>query len=250
MTIAFPGRIIQQDENDASVVTRIQQALALRGYGPFKPGVFDEAMVSAVKQFQAQNVDGGGEPLRVDGQVGYYTWGALFSQPPAVPMTAPSTLMLHAMAIASTQVGQMEVPLASNRGPMVDEYLKIVGIDPVRSTIDQRQWCMAFVYWAFKTAAASLIRPCPLPRTAGCLDHWDRAVEVSGARRIAAAEAYANPRFIKPGLVERVAAGGRLITIEGNTNAEASRTGVGVFRLDRRKLSDAHLKGFIDYSGV
>jgi len=41
-----------------------------------------------------------------------------------------------------------------------------------------------------------------------------------------------------------------MLTIEGNTNTDGSRTGVGVFRLERRKLSDAKLKGFVDYTGV
>jgi hypothetical protein len=173
--------------------------------------------------------------------------------------------MLHALAIASTQVGQMERPAASNRGPMVDEYLKSVGIDPVHTTVAQRQWSAAFVYWSFKTAASSLIRPCPAPRVVACLEQWTRAGEVHGVRRIQRSEAYANPSLIKPGvvfvcdfgggtghagLVERVLDSGRLMTLEGNTNSNGSRTGVGVFRLERRKLSDPYLKGFIDYTGA
>jgi hypothetical protein len=173
--------------------------------------------------------------------------------------------MLQTLAIAASQVGQMEVPPLSNRGPQVDEYLRAVGIDPEHSSSDGRNWCMAFVYWSFRTASRTLGGPCPLPRSAGCLDHWNRAARVPGARRIARAAAYADASLVKPGLVfildlgaghghtgivERAMEGGRLVTIEGNTNDDGSRTGVGVFRLQRRKLSDRSLKGFVDYSAA
>ncbi len=40
---------------------------------------------------------------------------------------------------------------------------------------------------------------------------------------------------------------GRLVTIEGNTNDNGSRNGIGVFKRDARKISSIN-KGFIDYS--
>jgi peptidoglycan hydrolase-like protein with peptidoglycan-binding domain len=261
----FPGRVIRRGERDPAVVRAIQSALDLAGYGPFRDGVFDDLMEAAVRRFQAQHVDASGHALRIDGEVGRFTWGALLAQPVPTPSSAPSTLMLQSLAIAGSQVGQMEVPPLSNRGPQVDEYLRSVGIDPERSNSDGRNWCMAFVYWSFKTAALSLGGDTPLPKSAGCLDHWNLAARVQGARRIARAEAYADASLVKPGLVfildlgqghghtgivERAMAGGRLVTIEGNTNNDGSRTGVGVFRLDRRKLSDKVLKGFIDYSAA
>ena len=42
-------------------------------------------------------------------------------------------------------------------------------------------------------------------------------------------------------------ANGRLVTVEGNTNDNGSREGIGVFRRDSRKISTIN-KGFIDYS--
>jgi hypothetical protein len=261
----FPGRVIRRGERDQAVVRTIQAALDAAGYGPFRGGVFDDLMQAAVRRFQAQHVDASGHALVIDGEVGRFTWGALLAQPIPTPSSAPSALMLQSLAVAGSQVGQMEVPPLSNRGPQVDEYLRSVGIDPERSSTDGRNWCMAFVYWSFKTAARSLGSETPLPKSAGCLDHWNRAARVQGARRIARAEAYADASLVKPGLVfildlgeghghtgivERAMAGGRLVTIEGNTNNDGSRTGVGVFRLDRRKLSDKVLKGFVDYSGA
>ena len=261
----FPGRLVKRGEADAVLVTAIQRAMAKRGYGPFTPGTFDARMKATVAQFQAQNTDSDGHALVVDGEVGIYTWGALFPANAIQPSSAPSPLMLQTLAITGTQVGQMEEPAGTNRGPMVDEYLRAAGIDPAAGSANQRAWCAAFVFWGFQSASASLGVPNPLPRTAGCLDHWNRAAKIAGVTRISRVEAYADPALIKPGLVfildfgqglghtgvvETLLPGGRLATVEGNTNEDMSRNGVGVFRLDRRKLSDATLKGFIDYSAV
>ena len=49
------------------------------------------------------------------------------------------------------------------------------------------------------------------------------------------------------GLVESIE-GGRLITLEGNTNDGGSREGVGVFRRNGRKIVNIN-RGFIDYAG-
>lgn len=157
----------------------------------------------------------------------------------------------------------MEVPTGSNRGPMVDAYLQSVGIDPTKGTPDDRYWCMAFVYWTFKTAGQTLAVPNPIPKTAGCVDHWNRAKNIAKAVRISGADAYANPSLVKPGLifilnfggghghtgiVEKLLPGGVLSTIEGNTDSTGSGNGIGVFRGTRRKLNDKSLLGFVDYA--
>ena len=266
MAIPFPERLIKRGERDSALVATIQEELARQGYGPFTQGVFDRAMFSVVRLFQSQHTDADGQPLLVDGEIGRHTWGALFGvDAVAPPSSAPSTLMLHALAIAGTQVGQMEVPRGSNRGPMVDEFLRSTGIDPVNTTSDQRAWCMCFVFWAFRTAAGSLQLANPLPRTAGCLSHWKRAKSIPGAVRIKAVDCIGDPSLVKPGLVficdfggglghtgivERMMPGGHFMTIEGNTNDDGSRSGVGVFRLQRRKLADRTLVGFVDYTSA
>ncbi|CAN7399483.1 CHAP domain-containing protein [Pseudorhodoferax sp. LjRoot39] len=259
----FPKRLIKKGEADATVVKAVQAELKKRGYGPFTAGVFDAQMVAVVKLFQAQNVDSQGNALVVDGEIGRFTWGALFGVPAATASpTPPSPLMLQALGMAASQIGQMEAPLGSNRGPMVDLYLKETGV-PLTGSPDTRAWCMAFVYWAFEHAALNLGTTNVAPRTAGCLDHWGRARFVPGAVRITSAEALADLSLVKPGqvficdfghglghagIVERVLPDGRLVTVEGNTNNDGSRSGVGVFRLERRKLSDKLLKGLVDYS--
>lgn len=263
MSTAFPNRLIVEGEHDAAVVKQVQQALVAQGFGPFTAGEFDAVMTAEVKRFQALHTDLDGHALDIDGKIGRATWGALFDTRPASSDLTASTQMLLAIGLAATQVGQMEN--TPNRGPMVDEYLRAVGIDPLHSSTDGRAWCMAFIYWVFDHAATRLGISNPLPRTAGCLDHWNRAATIPGAQRITAQAALANSALVKPGqifildfghglghagIVERTAPGGRLTTLEGNSNDNGSRNGVGVFRLDRRTLADAVLKGFVDYSGA
>ena len=98
-------------------------------------------------------------------------------------------------------------------------------------------------------------------KTAGVLDHWQKA-GLQGIRRIKSDQAIENPTLVQPGqifvistgeghghsgLVE-VVKGGKLTTIEGNTNAGGSREGVGVFRRTSRTLATINT-GFVDYSG-
>ena len=120
-------------------------------------------------------------------------------------------------------------------------------------------WCAAFVYWCFKQAAEKDAVPNPVIKTAGVLDHWNKA-GTRGVRRVLGATAKNSPGLVQPGfvfimdfgggaghtgIVESVE-GGRLVTIEGNTNDGGSREGVGVFRRSERKISSIN-KGFLDY---
>jgi hypothetical protein len=259
----FPGIVAKEGISNPALVNQLQDALVACGYGPFMPGVFDAYMTSVVMLFQSQHQDDDGYPLVVDGQIGLLTWAALFGGVPVIPASAPSTYMLQALGIAGSQVGQMEEPRGSNLGPMVNEYLTFTGVPLTGADPNSRAWCMAFVYWAFQTASQALGRANPTPKTASVLSHWNKAATVPGARLIRASDALDSPNLIKPGLVfildfgsglghtgfvERVMPGGRLATVEGNTNNDGSRTGVGVFRLERRKLSDLNLKGFVDYT--
>ena len=100
------------------------------------------------------------------------------------------------------------------------------------------------------------------------LDALDRFYEQSNANvhrgtYLIAEEATADPSRIHPGMIFVLDAGGgaghtglveaidggRLITVEGNTNDGGSREGVGVFRRNGRKIASIN-RGFIDYSGV
>jgi len=263
----FPGRVIKLGDAGVATVLPIQRRLDQLGCksidedGACVPidedGVFGPQTFAAVKLFQARFPDPDGQPLKVDGLVGALTWAALFGRD-AVPDTeAPDDKLLTAtLEFALTQVGTMERPPGSNRGPEVDAYLRSTGIDPRTGSYP---WCAAFVYFCFLTAARKLRRTNPVVRTAGVLDHWNQARR-DGIRTITAAEAHLAESRVQPGhifvidtggghghtgLVEGVV-GGKLITIEGNTNDVGGREGVGVFRRESRRVRDVNL-GFIDY---
>lgn len=169
-----------------------------------------------------------------------------------------------ALEIARSQVGQLEYPIGSNRGEMVDKYLASVGLNPGYA------WCQAFVYWCYERAARQSCRENPVVRTAGVWDCWNRCANAAKdgqavAVRLPKEEVVGNSQVLQAGdqfimifrnhtghtgLVERVAfAADRvpiLHTIEGNSNADGSREGYAVVRR-QRKLSDSTIKGFIRY---
>jgi hypothetical protein len=261
----YPGTMLRRGRADPEAVRRVQRRLKALGYGPFPQlGSFDAATEAAVRMFQAQHVDSSGAPLTVDGRIGPFTWGALFPAPPSpAPPTATSSLALHALAVAASQIGVREQPEGSNSGPEVDRYLTSVGVAPRVGPAANRAWCGAFVYWCYQMAAQSLTLPNPLVRTGGVLRHWNDARTHAAARRYRKARALEDASFIRPGfifiydfgrglghtgLIERID-NGRMITIEGNIadGATPGREGVGVFRTDRRKLTDKLLVGFLEY---
>jgi len=257
---AYPGRALQFGDSDANLVTLVQRRLLERGCGPLEvTGNFDNKTRSAIRLFQGRFADGTGAALVVDGKVGPLTWETLFGDATVATVAkAPDALLASVLKTAAAEVGTMEEPPGSNRGPRVDQYLRAVGLDPAAGSFS---WCAAFVYWCFGESARGLSRTNPVVRTAGVMDHWRRA-EQAGARRLAADDATADPSRIHPGmifvldtgsgsghtgLVEAID-GGRLITLEGNTNDGGSREGVGVFRRNGRKIISIN-RGFIDYSG-
>jgi CHAP domain/Putative peptidoglycan binding domain len=259
--VPFPGRIVKVGDFDRETVEKIQRRLNSVGCGPIaEDGVFDkERTETAVKLFQARFPDVTGRPLEVDGKVGSLTWGAMFGAS-TVPSNSvgPSALTRAAIDFAKTQIGVMEKPIGSNRGPEVDDYLRAVALNPAQGSF---AWCVAFTYFCYKKAAEILGLQNPHIETAGVLDHWNKAGRKPEVVRVTNAKAVADPELVKPGSLFIIdfgqgkghsgmvieVANGRLVTIEGNTNDNGSRNGVGVFLRDARKISKIN-KGFIDYS--
>jgi hypothetical protein len=261
----YPGRTIKTGEQDKTIVAavkdRLNEVLGFNDNAELKLSPDDPnygpRVEQAVRLFQARNVDAEGRPLKQDGEIGPLTWAALFG-PASVPSsdTPRDPLLARVLWTASAEEAKhvREVPVNSNRGPQVDAYLTRAGAKPGES------WCCAFVYWCFDEASRAMGRANPMPRTAGCLDHWERA-SAHGTKCIPAADAVENPALVQAGLVfimdhgnglghtglvEKVA-GGLLTTIEGNTDGSKTREGGGVYRLTRR-INEIN-KGFIDYTG-
>lgn len=258
-SLPYPGRIVKVGERDKDIVMAVQQRLNESGCGPIEViGTFGPKTEKGVKLFQARFPDADGSPLRVDGEIGSLTWARLFGTR-TVPVTnvASSDLLKKVIEVARTQIGVMEVPPGSNRGPQVDKYITTVGLSPT----GRFAWCAAFVFWCFDQAATELGRRNPVVKTGGVLAHWSKAGAAPGATRITNKSAVDNPSLIKPGhifvmdfgggaghtgLVEAVT-GGKLMTIEGNSNDGGSREGIGVFRRSARKVASIN-KGFIEYA--
>ena len=260
----YPGRLIEAGEADATIVRALKRRLNAALGTADDPAVrldpenphFGPSMRRIVKLFQSRNVDASGIPLLADGKVGSLTWGALFGSDTVPHSDSSSSFFLElVLAVAAEEEARRvrEIPRNSNRGPDVERYLARAGLGPGFA------WCCAFVYWCFDEAASRSELPNPMVKTAGCLDHWSRALG-HGARRLASADAIGDPGLVQPGmvfimdhgrgaghtgLVETVS-GGLVTTIEGNTDASGTREGGGVYRL-RRKLVTIN-KGFVDYS--
>jgi hypothetical protein len=257
--LIYPGHDFSIGVKDTASVRKIQQRLNEIGCGPVSvSGSFDSQTRAAVQLFQARSVDAQGQSLKMDGIVGLLTWGALFGlhTRSSIVNLPVSELLKNSLSVAATQVGVMEEPPGSNRGPRVDEYLRAVGLDPSK---DSYPWCAAFVYWSFQQAATRAATVNPVIRTSGVLNHWNKAGQ-AGVTRLLQNEVLNDFSLLKPGLIFVISTGGgkghmgivedfrddRLITIEGNTNLPGDREGVGVFRRDGRKLTEIN-KGFISY---
>jgi len=158
-------------------------------------------------------------------------------------------LLATVLTIARGEIGVKETPPGSNRGPRVEEYLKSVHLGAGYA------WCAAFVYWCFEQSSVGLNRVNPLPRTASCLDHWNKTNGI----KISSQKAIADPLLIEPGDIFIIRnhgikghtgivagiSGDYIRTIEGNTNMFQSFEGIGVMEHQRR--IDSINVGFIKY---
>lgn len=160
--------------------------------------------------------------------------------------SAPASIGYAALTIAHSYVGQKEVPAGSNAGVFVEGCLKLVGLSKGYS------WCQAFVYRCFHEAAIMRNRTNPVPKTAGVLKCWQ---SVPASLKVSKKKTpTAGCQFIMDygkglghtGIVVSVE-GNTFTTIEGNTDANGSRTG-GMVCLRSRRFDDPKLVGFIQYA--
>ena len=114
----FPGTVLTPGSKGAAVLA-VQQRLNKLGCGPVaEDGSFGAETQDAIELFQARSQDTSGAPLKIDGVVGPMTWAAVFGADTVPPnATAPSQLLATVLQLASREVGTMEDPLGSNRGP-------------------------------------------------------------------------------------------------------------------------------------
>jgi hypothetical protein len=257
----YPGIPVRKGSRHTSAVEAIQERLTALGYGGgLRPGVFDAAMRASVELFQAQNVDRTNLPLVIDGAIGPATWTALFGAGANDVAEVTDPLLAAALEAARSQIGIRETAGQPNRGAEVDTYIRSCGLDPEEADPTKGYaWCAAFVYWCFDQAAQKTGQANPVPKMTGVMNMW----RASKPHRIGDLSAEFNMKALRPGslfvmsfgkglghigFVERHV-GRRLFTIEGNSNNDGSREGLGVFRLARRTVGDAKLIGYLDFGG-
>lgn len=131
------------------------------------------------------------------------------------------------MLQAGSQLGVTEAT-GHNDGPAVETYLASVGLSK------GYPWCMAFVYWCAKQAAAKLGLVNPLKQTGGVLDEWQsgRGTHITVPEEGSIFIMHESEGY-HTGIVTGVFADGLLHTIEGNTNNNGSREGTSVLRKTR-----------------
>ena len=258
----FRGQTLHRGEFGSDDVKAVQARLNVLGFGLLVPdGDFGQATQNAVFHFQARNSTPDGKPLTIDGEVGASTWAALFG-PGAVFNTANldrnAAMRDLVIDIAASQIGVVEQPRGSNRGPEVDVYIRAAGLNPAE---DSFPWCVCFLYWVFGQAAKVKGNENPLPKTAGVIALWNLARRTE-AQVVHKSEVSA--QTVKPGMVFLLDLGGgkghaglvievrgdHVITIEGNTNPGGSSDGFGVFRRDARPLTTGVLLGYLDFCDI
>ena len=141
--------------------------------------------------------------------------------------------------IARMNIGVQEIPIGSNWGIYVRQYLSYVNLRT------PNPWCAAFVAYCLDNVGCDVMHP-----KHGLVANWSRGewaqYVVKDSRK---SGVNISPDDIRPGdvftiyysnlkrdghigIVERVE-GGKIITIEGNTNDGGSRDGIGVYRRSR-----------------
>jgi len=239
----FPGVALSRGEAPSDAVKLLQARLNELDCGPITvDGVYGEDTEIGVRLFQQRFAAPDGTVLKPDGVVGPLTWSTLFGVEVDTVAAGPD-LAREVLRIAEEQIGVVENPANSNRGPEVETFLRAVGLGP------GNPWCAAFVYWCVGQAVGGLNRANPLPRTGGVLELWRRAKQ-QGLECITADRCEAKPALLTAGMVFIMdfgggkghtgfvagMAGGKLVTIEGNASNGGSREGTGVFRLTRRTV--------------
>lgn len=145
------------------------------------------------------------------------------------------TMAGELVRLATSQLGIREVPTDSNRGERVEAYQAATWYGGTGWP-----WCAAFLCWLFREAGAA---DSWRPKTPGAWDfeNWARKHPDKVTLYKPASHTRIKPgdvviyTFSHIGLAVEAESGGRVDTIEGNTDAAGSREGGGVYRKNRNK---------------
>jgi hypothetical protein len=158
-----------------------------------------------------------------------------------MPLTPPKLSSVIA-DLAAREIGVMEHPRGSNRGPRVDEYQAATWLKKK----DWGPWCASFVCFIVREAMheAGGKYTFRRPRTAGAFDlaRWSRQQDLSTQTRDTPGRDIARGDIVifsfshvgfAMGPPDK---SGHVICVEGNTDPKGGREGYGVFQR-RRSIS-------------
>jgi hypothetical protein len=149
--------------------------------------------------------------------------------------------------IASRDIGIMEDPPGSNRGPRIEEYLAYTGLPPGNA------YCAsANSLWVHEAAAELGITP-QLKKSGSAIHLFDNNPDLQIAPDALTAEDLPvigintdadhihGHAFLIIGMDEK----GTFQTVDPNSNPAGAREGIGVFLLNRRTTADANRRGYL-----
>lgn len=142
------------------------------------------------------------------------------------------------VTIATAEIGVMESPRNSNRGPRVDQYKAATSLNPREAW----PWCAAFVCWCIAQTGIKNTATFKRPRTAGAWAFipWSLAQD-----KTTSTLRNPKPKDIRPGDIivftfshigiatSTCGEDGIFWTVEGNTDKAGSREGGGVYAKSR-----------------
>ena len=159
-----------------------------------------------------------------------------------------NVLTSAALKIATSFIGTVESG-GNNRGPLIEQWLTRVYAQPGDA------WCAAFAWCCVDDALKLLSLPNPIRPCASVVRLWSILPDgTKSSAPVPGCWAFhrdpENPHLGHLGFIEFVD-GDKTYSIEGNTNAEGSRTGGGVWRHTPAKRPPGYWNiGFADYSAA
>tara|TARA_R110000803_G_scaffold59101_2_gene117445 strand:- start:2795 stop:3439 length:645 start_codon:yes stop_codon:yes gene_type:complete len=136
--------------------------------------------------------------------------------------------------VAEGEVGTMEIPRNSNRGPRIEEYQRATYYATARGW----PYCAAFVCWCLKRVG-SLPFAAPNTPRAWAFEAWARRESLDLLKKPKTKDLQRGDIICfvisHIGIVAKVSRNGVITTVEGNTDASGgSRDGGGVYKTTRK----------------
>lgn len=138
---------------------------------------------------------------------------------------APAGSWQTPLDVAHAHLGVHETPGRPNRGPMIDQWLRFVGLEPDDGPPEGYAWCAAFLSWCCAKGGRPVVKSASVRKL--LMRNGDLEVAIDGAMPgDVMISLMANGKGHCGFFIKREA--GRIHTLDGNTNESGSREGNAV----------------------